>query len=93
MITIDEVKNLEKLSRIRLSDEKREEYLGEMNSIMSYVNEIKELNLTEEEGEYAHNNIFRDDVARASAGHKIKALENAPDALGDYFKVSQVIKQ
>ncbi len=93
MITVEEVKNLERLSRINLSDAEREKYAVEMSDIMDYINEIKDLNVAESMPEYTHSNVFRDDINVNSEGHRVKALKNAPDTLGDYYKVSQVIKQ
>ena len=41
----------------------------------------------------AHANIFREDIVLNQDNHIEKAIQNAPDHIGNLYKVSQVIKQ
>lgn len=94
MITTDDIKYLEKLIKIELTDQKREQYRNEIDEILEYVKEVSSIDLPgAQTTEYSHNNIFKDDEIRISENHTEKALENAPEKLGDLYKVSQVIKQ
>jgi aspartyl/glutamyl-tRNA(Asn/Gln) amidotransferase C subunit len=92
MITTEEVKSLEKLCRIELDDNSRAKYAKEMSSIMSYIEEIKDMQINSTQLAHSSYNRLRDDVCVIAKDHKHKALDNAPDKLGDYYKVTQVIK-
>ena len=99
MINIEDVKYLEGLIKIRLTDEKRKEYAKQIDDILEYIKEISNVNLNDNGFAYSdiihkHNNIFREDeILNIDTGHTQKALSNARDRVGDLYKVSQVLKQ
>jgi aspartyl-tRNA(Asn)/glutamyl-tRNA(Gln) amidotransferase subunit C len=93
MITVEEIEKLEVLSRIKLSDVARSEYAKQMGSIIDYINEIRDLDLPDTNLDITDTNKYRDDVSMPRVDYRELALDNAPDKLGNYFKVSQVIKQ
>lgn len=95
MINTEDIKYLERLIKLELTEEKREQYAKEIDSILEYIKEINEIELSENKGdtEYSHNNIFKGDDVIESVGHTEKAIQNAPEKLGNLYKVSQVIKQ
>jgi aspartyl-tRNA(Asn)/glutamyl-tRNA(Gln) amidotransferase subunit C len=91
MLKIDDVKYLEGLMRLSLSDEEREVYAKEMSDILDYVQNIESVEI-DGETKPLNINAYREDVVKVAEEHKTKMLENVPDKLGDLVKVSQVIK-
>ena len=93
MITTENMLYLENLVKVRLDPERREKYRLEMSGILDYVTEITSIDLGEIKSNHAHKNIFKSDEVMQDTNHTQKALANAPDKIGDLYKVSQVIKQ
>ncbi|MDQ5957246.1 MAG: Aspartyl/glutamyl-tRNA(Asn/Gln) amidotransferase subunit [Patescibacteria group bacterium] len=94
MITKDDIKYLEGLIKINLTEEKREQYTKEIDEILEYIKEISSVDLgTSKDQEYQHNNIFKSDAVLQDDNHRDLALDNAPEKLGKLYKVSQVLKQ
>lgn len=98
-ISIDDIKNLETLSRLRLGDEGRASLLGEISSIIEYVGHINDLDLGPVDNStmlHAHKNVVREDVSVLPGSYQLQRntiLDNAPNRDGDFIKVKQVIKK
>lgn len=93
-ITEDTIKYLEGLAKVKIPTGELEKYQKEISDILEYIQEIQTLDL----GDYAdikesHVNNFRNDVINQDDTHILRALDNAPDRIGNLYKVSQVIKQ
>ncbi len=77
-----QVKKVAKLARLDLSEAEIEEFAGQLNAIIDYVERMNKLN-TEGVEPMAHclpvNNVFRDDIVKESLGTE-KTLANAPAA-------------
>ncbi|PHN03798.1 Asp-tRNA(Asn)/Glu-tRNA(Gln) amidotransferase subunit GatC [Flavilitoribacter nigricans] len=92
---IDEklISRLEHLARLELSGEERAHIQGDLNKILDMVEKLNELDTTNvqplvyinEEG-----NVWREDEVRNQLPRE-KALKNAPDEDGTFFKVPKVI--
>ncbi len=93
MISKDDIKYLEGLVKVRLTDQEREQYTKEIDSILEYIKEITSINIEEFSNDHEHNNIFREDIVQEAIGHTQKAIQNSPEHIGNLYKVSQVIKQ
>lgn len=93
MITKEDVKYLEGLAKIELTEDKRELYIKQIGDILEYIEDIQNISSDGFEIVYEHKNIFREDEADLKDEHTQKAIANSPDHIGDLFKVSQVIKQ
>ncbi len=94
MISIQDLHYLENLAKVKIPETELENYSKEISDVLEYIKEIQNL----EVGEYAldkqvHSNIFRDDLVLNQNNHIDKAIQNAPDSIGNLYKVSQVIKQ
>jgi aspartyl-tRNA(Asn)/glutamyl-tRNA(Gln) amidotransferase subunit C len=89
MIDREQVLHVAKLARLRLSDEEVERMAGELSAILEHVNRINELDLDGVEPT-SHvvelQNVLREDVPHESLSRE-KALEQAPDAGEDGFRV------
>lgn len=93
-ISKDEIKNIAKLSKLRLSEEEIDEFTGDMNQILDYVNKLDSLDTNNVEP-LSHPlesvNVFRKDELKGSID-KEDALKNAPERTDEFFKVPKVIK-
>jgi aspartyl-tRNA(Asn)/glutamyl-tRNA(Gln) amidotransferase subunit C len=90
-----QVKKVAKLARLELSEAEIEEFAGQLNAIIDYVERMNKLN-TEGVEPMAHclpvNNVFRDDVIKESLGTE-KTLVNAPQSDGPFFKVPKILEE
>ena len=92
---IDEsqVRRVAKLSRLELTDAEVAEFTGQLSAILGYVEKMNELD-TENVEPLAHclpiSNVFRPDCVKESLGTE-KALANAPQRDGDFFKVPKIL--
>jgi len=92
-ITPDAVDHASKLCRIHLSDEERKKFTEQLNQILDYMDKLNELN-TEDVEPTSHvlplKNVLRKDELSPSLSSE-KALANAPDKHGEYFRVPKII--
>jgi aspartyl-tRNA(Asn)/glutamyl-tRNA(Gln) amidotransferase subunit C len=90
-----QVKKVAKLARLDLSDAEIEEFAGQLNAIIDYVERMNQLN-TDGVEPLAHclpvNNVFRDDNVKESLGTE-KTLANAPEQDGQFFKVPKILEE
>ena len=90
-----QVKKVAKLARLELSEAETEEFAGQLNAIIDYVERMNKLN-TEGVEPMAHclpvSNVFRDDVIKESLGTE-KTLANAPQSDGPFFKVPKILEE
>lgn len=93
MISIAEVEHVALLSRLDLSDEEKRMYAEQLSSILEYAGMLDELDTTNVPPT-AHvlplNNVFRED----REGEHLpldKAMQNAPDREGKFFKVPRIV--
>jgi aspartyl-tRNA(Asn)/glutamyl-tRNA(Gln) amidotransferase subunit C len=89
VIEREQVLHVAKLARLRLSDEEVERMSEELSSILEHVERINELDLEGVEPT-SHvidvENVLRPDEPRACLPRE-RALENAPDATDEGFRV------
>lgn len=95
IISEDAVRHIALLSRLECSDEDIHAFAHDLNSILGYVEKLKELD-TENVEPTSHaipmKNVFREDAVRPSLGNA-QALANAPAAEAGHFKVPQIIQE
>lgn len=89
-----EVRKVAKLARLDLTDAEVEEFTGQLVAILDYVKTMNRLD-TKDVEPLAHclpvGNCFREDVVQPSLGAD-RALANAPDRDGDFFKVPKILE-
>ena len=91
--TEKDLDNLSVLARIKVSPEKREKMVRDMQSILRYVSEINSASGDLKSVKSDLRNVVREDVVTHATGSNTKAiLEEAPARSGDYVKVTQVLK-
>jgi aspartyl-tRNA(Asn)/glutamyl-tRNA(Gln) amidotransferase subunit C len=92
-ITLDDVRNIAKLARLDLPEQRLEKLTHQLESILGYVAKISEVDMTGVEP-MAHalllHNVLREDVVEPSLPLE-KVLQNAPETDGPFFKVPKVI--
>ena len=94
---IDEtlVRKVAKLARLELTDDEVKEFTVQLGEILEYVQKLNELN-TADIKPLAHclpiSNCFREDKIKPSIGTE-KALENAPQRDGEFFKVPKILDE
>jgi aspartyl-tRNA(Asn)/glutamyl-tRNA(Gln) amidotransferase subunit C len=89
----EQVMKVAKLARLELTEAEVEEFTGQLRAILDYVAKMNELDTSNVEP-LAHclpvSNVFREDAAKESLGAE-KALANAPERDGDFFKVPKIL--
>jgi aspartyl-tRNA(Asn)/glutamyl-tRNA(Gln) amidotransferase subunit C len=88
-----QVRKVAKLSRLELSDQEVQEFTGQLEAIIAYVDKMSELN-TDEVEPLAHclplSNCLREDRVTDSIGADA-VLANAPQRDGEFFKVPKIL--
>jgi len=90
--TLD-VEYVAKLARLEVTEAEKEKFTAQLNDILLYIDQLNELD-TKGVAPMSHaiavTNAFREDKIAESLGTQ-KALANAPDARGEFFRVPKVI--
>mgnify|MGYP001565005242 CR=1 FL=1 len=93
-ITKREVGHVAKLARLELSEEEQEVFTKQLNSILTYVEKLNELD-TKDIEPTSHvlpiQNIFKEDKIKESLPRE-KALSNAPDRTEEFYRVPKIIE-
>lgn len=88
-----EVEHVARLARLKITAEETDRLTGQMNSILTYMDKLNDLDTTGIEP-MAHalplTNAFREDEVRPSLDTD-KVLGNAPESEGTFFLVPKVI--
>ncbi len=88
------IEHIAHLSRLSLSDKEKELFGGQLESILSYMEKLNELDTRDIEPTshvIAISNITRDDVQRPSLDRE-DALMNAPDKTEKFYRVPKIIE-
>ncbi len=92
-ITLEEVKKLALLSRIKLSSEEEVSMQNEISSILGYIDQINKVEFGKDHiDQSARKNIWREDENETESGiFTEKLLSNAPQREGNYVKVKKIL--
>lgn len=92
-VTPELVTKVAKLARLALDEAHVARYATQLESILAYVDKIKSADVTDVEP-MTHaaplHNVLREDVAGGPLPRE-RALQNAPETDGPFFKVPKVI--
>jgi len=86
---------LEKLSYLKISDDKREEIKSQLSEIVSFVDNLSELDTDGVDDNFAMNDMatrLREDSPRGSSEVNEEILKNAPNSADDFFIVPKIIE-
>ena len=93
-VTIDQVRYIASLARLRFTEEEEKRLADEMNEVLGYVEKLNELDTTGVPP-MSHvldlNNVVRADVVETRISRD-EALKNAPDADSAYIRAPKVIE-
>lgn len=93
MIDLEQVRKVASLARLELSDAEQQQFTGQLNSILDYVQQLDELDTEGVEPTTRAievSNITRPDRLEVFAGRE-EILESAPDREEDFFKVPKIM--
>jgi aspartyl-tRNA(Asn)/glutamyl-tRNA(Gln) amidotransferase subunit C len=94
MFSKKELKHLATLARIELSDAELEKFSRQLVSILEYIEQLKELDVTKVTPTthvMSIEDVFRDDVVKPSIDIE-QVLKFAPDRYGNFFRVPKIIE-
>ena len=86
---------LEKLSFLKVSDDKREEIIGQLSEIVSFVDNLSELNTDGVDDKFAMNDVstkLRKDEPHCEADINDNIIKNAPQSGDHFFIVPKIIE-
>ena len=86
---------LEKLSFLKVSDDKREEIIGQLSEIVSFVDNLSELNTDGVDEKFAMNDdatMLREDTPFCNTDVNDQILKNAPMSADHFFIVPKIIE-
>ena len=88
-------KKIARLAKIELTDKEIEEFSVDLSNILSWMEELKKVDVTGIETVTSVNDTVlpeREDSDIKLKIEKKEVLKNAPDKVGDYFTVPKVIE-
>lgn len=92
-ISIKDVEHVALLARLDLAEGEKQMYMGQLNSILEYMEKLQELN-TDHIPPTAHvlplHNVLREDRPRPSMD-PIEVLQNAPLKEKGHFRVPKIV--
>lgn len=94
MLEIKDIEKLAKLARIKLSDEEKESFLKEIDPILGYVAQLKEVSSTVSDDKKAgeHKNIIREDSNPTESGLNTESIiVGMPESQDNYLKVKKIM--
>lgn len=94
MATVEEVKKLAALARIRVSDAELEAFTKEFDAILAYVGQLEKLDLSSQSRAEipALRNVMREDGEPHGSGiYTEKLVEQFPAREGDALSVKKII--
>ncbi len=93
MLEIKDIEKYAKLARIELTQVEKEKFLKEIDPILDYINQIKEVSGNEEiKKAGSHRNVTRDDIVYHETGAYTEAIiKNMPKKKDQYLEVKKII--
>ena len=92
-VEIGEVEHVAHLARLKLSEDEKELFTGQLNAILEYMEKLNELDTGAIEPTFhvvSHQNVMREDEVKESQPQEA-ALDNAPDKAQGCFRVPKII--
>jgi aspartyl-tRNA(Asn)/glutamyl-tRNA(Gln) amidotransferase subunit C len=95
MLDQEQVKKVAHLARLDLSPQEVEQFTGQLGSILDYVEQLSELEVTDVPPTTRAidvSNVLRDDQLQPYAERE-RILAAAPDSDGDFLRVPKIIAE
>jgi len=92
MISREEIEKLAVLARVKISAEEKESMRKDIESILEYVGQVKNVSVDPKREIPVLHNVLRDDVVTTRAGEYTEdLLRLAPSREGNYLKVKKIL--
>jgi len=92
MITADEIKKLAHLARIEVTEEEVAQYAQDLESILGYVDQINNVDVSAVDAQQLQINSFRLDENPHESGQYIEPLlADAPASQDGFYKVPKIL--
>lgn len=94
---IQDVENLAELSKLELTQEEKESFLKDIESIVGYVKQIESVDVGDIEVEYPIHNIWREDLPHTEdtletrESSKDLIMKQFPHGQDGYLKVKKIL--
>jgi aspartyl-tRNA(Asn)/glutamyl-tRNA(Gln) amidotransferase subunit C len=95
MISREDVEHVAELARLELTAAEKEQFIAQLNSILTYFEKLNELDTSDVEPTsqvIPLSNVWRDDAVQPSLD-RAKVLQNAPEEAHFFFKVPRIIEE
>ncbi len=89
-----EVEHVALLARLKFSEDEKERFTTQMNSILQYMEKLGRVDTSRVPPTFhavSRTNVFREDEVRPSLPQE-RSLSNAPDGDGRFFRVPKIIE-
>ena len=86
---------LEKLSFLKVSDDKRQEMIGQLSEIVSFVDNLSDLDTDGVDDNFAMSDMstpLREDSVSSSNSVSKDILKNSPNSADNFFVVPKIIE-
>lgn len=93
-LTKDDIGRVARLARLELTESEKEEFTQELNAVFGFMEKLKRLDtagIKPMSNPVPLQNVFRADTVRPSLGTD-NVLANAPDRMGNFFKVPKILE-
>ncbi len=92
LMELKDVEKLAELARIEMNDDEKKELLGDLQSILGYVDQIESVEVQDIEPDYTITNVMREDEEPHAKGmYTEELLNSAPQKKDGYIKVKQIL--
>lgn len=88
---IKDIEKLAELAKIELNDEEKGKLLKDLDSILGYVEQIKEAEVPEASREYDNKNVWREDKIEERDFSKEIITKQFPDSQDGFVKVKKIM--
>lgn len=93
MISIEDIKNLATLARLKLSPEEEVSLQKDISNILDYVGQVSAATVSTERETPQLRNVMRDDTKAPTLGSREALLGAFPERLGDFNVVRKIIEK
>ena len=94
-VDLSVLEKLEKLSHLRIDEDKKEEVMQQLTNILGYVENLNELDTSSLDASFSTlsgGTPLREDTPREANDIAKEILSNAPNAQDDFFIVPAIIE-
>jgi aspartyl/glutamyl-tRNA(Asn/Gln) amidotransferase C subunit len=93
MISLDSIRGLAQLARLKLSGQEEESLQKDISSILDYVGQVSAVSTTENNEKPLQRNIMRTDVPTMVLGKRESLIAAFPTREGDFNVVRQIVNK